>query len=456
MNKMKKIGLTALAASLVSVSANAVDISGGASISYNGGNGGENGNPWSMNDGLTFTWGGELDNGMTVDLSFLIDSGDGAAAAIMDNRSLAIGMNDLGTLTFHGDGGSGVVGSFDDRMPTAYEESWYSGDSPNTGHSANNMFYYTNNLGAATVDVSITPRATGEDASSVEIGATTTAIENLEVGIAFGTDSAAAAAEVDNTQMYAKYTMGGATIGMHSNEADSATAGAGFDNRSLAIGMNDTGTLTFHGDGGSGVVGSFDDKMPTAYEESWYSADSPNQGHSTNNMFYYTNTLDAATIHASFTPASGGSDASSLEIGATTTAIDNLEVGVAIGEDNGAAEAVDNTILYAKYTMGGATFGVQKNEADSATAGSDEEFVAYGVSYAVSEDMSVSYGYSELKYEAAADQEATGFSASYTMGSMTLAGTLNNIKNEGSASTGAGNTKKDSSDTFELNLAFAF
>ena len=310
MNKMKKIGLTALAASLVSVSANAVDISGGASLSYNGGNGGATGNPWSMNDGLTFTWGGELDNGMTVDLNFLLDSSDSAA-------------------------------------------------------------------------------------------------------------------------------------------------GAGFDNRSLALGLNHGGTLTFWGDGGSGVVGSFDDKMPTAYEESWYSADSPNQGHNTNNMFYYSNTLDSATIHASFTPASGGSDASSLEVGAVVTAVDNLEIGVAIGEDNGSATAVDNTIVYAKYTMGGATFGVQKNEADSAAANSDEEFVAYGVSYAVSEDMSVSYGSSELKYENAADQESNGISASYTMGSMTLAGTLNNIKNE-PTSTVASSTNTTESDTFELNLSFAF
>ena len=312
MNNMKKIGLTALAASLVSVSANAVDISGGASLSYNGGNGGATGNPWSMNDSLVFTWGGEMDNGMTVDMNFKLDNSDG-------------------------------------------------------------------------------------------------------------------------------------------------TAGKVFDNRSLALGLNGGGTLTFWGSSGSGVVGSFDDMMPTAYEESWYSADSPNQGHSTSNMFYYTNALDAATVHASFTPASGGSDASSLEIGAVVTAVENLELGFAIGEDNGSATAVDNTIMYAKYTMGGATIGVQKNEADSATTG-DEDFTAAAVSYAVSEDMSVSMGKSKLDYEAVGTkaQEATGFSASYTMGSMTLAGTLNKIKNEGSASTGAGNTKKDSSDTFELNLAFAF
>ena len=100
MNNMKKIGLTALAASLVSVSANAVDISGGASLSYNGGNGGATGNPWSMNDSLVFTWGGEMDNGMTVDMNFKLDNSDGAASKVLDNRSLALGLNGGGTLTF--------------------------------------------------------------------------------------------------------------------------------------------------------------------------------------------------------------------------------------------------------------------------------------------------------------------------------------------------------------------
>ena len=211
MNNMKKIGLTALAASLVSVSANAVDISGGASLSYNGGNGGATGNPWSMNDSLVFTWGGEMDNGMTVDMNFKLDNGDGAASQIFDNRSLALGLNEGGTLTFWGQAGSGVVGSFDDKMPTAYEESWYSADSPNQGHSTSNMFYYTNALDAATVHASFTPASGGADASSLEIGAVVTAVENLELGFAIGEDNGSATA-VDNTIMYAKYTMGGATI----------------------------------------------------------------------------------------------------------------------------------------------------------------------------------------------------------------------------------------------------
>ena len=67
---MKKVGLTALAASLVSVSAHAVDISGGSSLSYNAGNDGIQGNPWSMNDSFVL-WGGG-NNSFTVDMSFLL------------------------------------------------------------------------------------------------------------------------------------------------------------------------------------------------------------------------------------------------------------------------------------------------------------------------------------------------------------------------------------------------
>ena len=312
MNKIRKIGLTALAASLVSVSAQAVDISGGSSISYSSGNDGVAGNPWSMNDNLTFSWGGELDNGFTVDMSFLLDNSDGAASQI-------------------------------------------------------------------------------------------------------------------------------------------------FDNRSLAIGMGDAGTLTFWGQAGSGVVGSFDDRTPNAYEESWNSADSPNQGHSTSNMFYYTNALDAVTLHASYTPAGTSAYDASAEAGVIITAIDNLEIYGAVGTDNGASSAVDNTIMGLKYTMGGATIGVQTNEADSEAANSDEDFTAWSVSYAVSEDMSVSYGQSKIKYETAGteDQDATGISASYTMGSMTLAGVVNSIDNQGSAATGAGNTTSNN-ETFAIELSFSF
>jgi len=230
-----------------------------------------------------------------------------------------------------------------------------------------------------------------------------------------------------------------------------------FDNRSLAIGMGDAGTLTFWGQAGSGVVGSFDDRTPNAYEESWNSADSPNQGHSASNMWYYTNSLDAVTLHASY--AHGTVDASSTEIGLVFTGIDNVELWAAAGTDNAAANAVDNTIVGGSIKLGKATFGIQSNTADSEAANGDEDFLAWGISYMVDEDgnMSVSYNSSTMDYETAStdDQEATGISASYTMGSMTLAGVLNRIDNQGPGATGAGNTTANN-DMFEVNLSFAF
>ena len=41
------------------------------------------------------------------------------------------------------------------------------------------------------------------------------------------------------------------------------------------------------------------------------------------------------------------------------------------------------------------------------------------------------------------------------MGSMTLAGVVNDITNQGAGATGAGNTTANN-ETFEINLSFAF
>ena len=145
MNKLKKIGLSALAASLVSVSANAVTISGGAGITFTGGGDHVSGNGWGMNDALDFSWGGELDNGFTVDLAFKLDNSDGNAKQIFDNRSLTIGMGGAGELQFWGQAGDSVISAHDDKLPTAYEESFDGADGPGKGHTSSNMFYYTNN-----------------------------------------------------------------------------------------------------------------------------------------------------------------------------------------------------------------------------------------------------------------------------------------------------------------------
>jgi len=121
MNTFKKIGLTALAGSLVAVSVNAADLSvtGAAGITFAGQDKTSKGNGFSMTDGMTFAGSSELDNGWTVSTSFGLDNSDGKAAQIFDGRSLKIDMADAGTLTFTGHDGGSSMNDVDDVMPYA-------------------------------------------------------------------------------------------------------------------------------------------------------------------------------------------------------------------------------------------------------------------------------------------------------------------------------------------------
>jgi len=97
------------------------------------------------------------------------------------------------------------------------------------------------------------------------------------------------------------------------------------------------------------------------------------------------------------------------------------------------------------------TFGIQSNEVDQQTASADTEFMAYGVSYAVSDELSVSFGASEVEHQntSLVDQEAAAVSFSYVSGGMTISGSMANVDNVGGTST------VDNSG-YELNVAFAF
>ena len=231
MNKLTKVGLTALAASLVSVSAYAgsMSASGGASISYtsksNVGDAGT-GNPWSMSDTVNFSGSGEMDNGWTVTLTMGLDSSAVAAGAGFEDRAIAIDMGDAGTLSFKGKDGTSVTGVMDDKMPTAYEETWFQADGPGNGSQAANMWTYSNSsIDGVVLDVSVTPAGGGEVDSSSDVGITYTGIDGLTIGVATGTDSGGTV-EVDNSTRYITYAYDALTCGYQSNAMDSATAGA--------------------------------------------------------------------------------------------------------------------------------------------------------------------------------------------------------------------------------------
>jgi len=230
-----------------------------------------------------------------------------------------------------------------------------------------------------------------------------------------------------------------------------------FDTRIMTVDMGDTGVLTFAATGGSSVLDAVDDVTPTAGEESWddvTGADAIPGGTGGLNMFHYSNSslMDGLTVSASYTPSNGATEVeSSSDYGVKFTGIDGLTVGAAAGEDNTAADSLDITNLYATYTMDSISVGYQTSESDSEATDADKDFTAIGLSYAVSEDMSVSINSSTIEYENAtlSDQEAMGVSVSYTMGSMSVSANHNTIDNV------AGIATADRSG-YALTLGFAF
>jgi len=118
MNKMTKVGVTALCGSLAAVSAaNAGELSvkGGATVTYMQNDGVVTGNPIGMNSGITFTGSGELDNGSVVTLTLTNKDQDAYSAG-----SLTVAIPGVGTIGID-QSGSGLD-AIDDMMPTAWEE----------------------------------------------------------------------------------------------------------------------------------------------------------------------------------------------------------------------------------------------------------------------------------------------------------------------------------------------
>ena len=243
MNNLKKVGLTALAGALVSVSANAAELSvtGGASLSFAGEEHTTKGNGWSMNDGLTFSASVEQDNGFTITAKQVIDSSDGTGGAIMDTRILTIDMGDSGVLTFAGDGGSSVMDAVDDVTPNANEEAWADVTGATAaigGTGGNNMFHYTNSslMDGLSVSASYTPsNGATEVESSEDYGFEYTGIDGLKIGAAFGDHNTSATAGEDLSTMYAVYTFDAFSVGFQASEKDSETASSDVDFSAIGI-----------------------------------------------------------------------------------------------------------------------------------------------------------------------------------------------------------------------------
>ena len=325
MNNLKKIGLSALAGSLVAVSAHAADVSlsGGASVAVTSAFDSDK-TGYYMNDSINITVSGETDSGLTVTTKLELDGDNGGGS--YDNRSVAFGNDSMGTVTYSAHGGDSVMSGWDDVMPTAYEE----------------VFALTKRAADATTD--------------------------------------------GNTVI------------------------AGFGGNAL---------WRYDSPSVSGV------SVHAAYQ----SSDSAASGK---------------------TPAKVSSYAD-MGIQIAPEMVEGLSIGYAIGEyDETATVAVDVSTLWVKYAYGSFTIGVQESERDGSTAATTDESDSWAVSYAVSDEFSVSYGQHEYEEGTDADvQESSGFSASYTSGGVSVSAAFNstdNIQNDATAD----------EDSYEIAVSFAF
>ena len=124
------------------------------------------------------------------------------------------------------------------------------------------------------------------------------------------------------------------------------------------------------------------------------------------------------------------------------TGIDSLTVGVGMSDiDPGAKDGgTDSETIGAKYVIGGITLGYQMTEVD--LSASDEDARHYGASFAINDDLTVSYGRQTVEIQGkASDEVNSGFSGSYTMGSMSLVGYVNKTDNIRGASASNEETK---------------
>ncbi len=242
MNKFKKIGFSALAGSLVAVSANAgeMSVAGSASVALEhiNGNAADTGKSWSMGNQLTFTGGGELDNGMNVTLSFVMDEADPAPGP-MDNHSVAISMDGLGTLKFHGEGGGSAVGDMDGSAAGGIWDNFQAAaDEPKSGKGSDDMLTYAlpTLMDGLALNTSYTPGGTGfgGESSSVSWSATYTGVEGLTIAYGTGEDNTTAV-EADATAWKVAYAYGPITVTATDLEYDHGTSTSDRNMESQAI-----------------------------------------------------------------------------------------------------------------------------------------------------------------------------------------------------------------------------
>ena len=266
MNNLKKIGLSALAGSLVAISANAAElsVSGSVEVTYTdtGGTVGNEvtGNSFGAKSDMTFTGSGDVGFGTVTMNRALSDAG-----AITTSYQ-TLDMGDMGTFSFDSTAGQLVgIAANDDLMPTAYEEVWTGvSGSGIAGVGSTNVIGYTNTFSGVSISAGYTngegaaqttesaSSGAGAHGSTRDIYLSMSPIDGLTIGAGQSTNSSTdtSTTSTDTVESVAniKYTMGPVSAGYRMGESEDGTAGAASHSItawSLAFNVNDNFAISY-------------------------------------------------------------------------------------------------------------------------------------------------------------------------------------------------------------------
>jgi len=202
-----------------------MSVSGGASIGLKNTSKTASGKSWTMGNQLTFSGSGELDNGMNVSLSFVLDQGDdhpsGAATVAnlegradtspFDSHSVTVSSDSMGSLVFSGEGGSSAASALD---TTAAGDLWDNGSgfgTPLSSEAGDNSMLYTlpTFMDDLTIKAGYSPGSAGGE-SATSYSATFTGVEGLTASYAVG-ETNTVTSEAEQTVMKASYAYGSFT-----------------------------------------------------------------------------------------------------------------------------------------------------------------------------------------------------------------------------------------------------
>ena len=239
MNNLKKIGLSALAGSLVATTsafAGVMAVGGSAKATWTGKESGAiTGNNIGMNKGLTFTGSGDLDNGHSIKVYTALNG------TSRSSSSITYDMGDMGSLVLdNGVGGHGI-GSIDDKTPTAAEEIW-DNIAHGTGHDGyrvgvgnNGALAFSTTAAGVTISADYLKQGGGalEDGatgaggtgSARSLALTYALADGLTIGAGLGTAGTAnVSADRDQETMFVSYAVGGLTVGAQTAQERGAGA----------------------------------------------------------------------------------------------------------------------------------------------------------------------------------------------------------------------------------------